>query len=172
MQFPSRNLDIYMVDMERVEVLEGPQGTLFGGGAEAGALRYITNKPKLNVYEGNAEASYGLTEGGSANYSANFTINIPIVQDKIAIRAVVYDDRQGGYIDNVSSTFTRSNNDLGNGLLGISPTNGICPNGLPPGASGCTIANAPQGNNYGRRRKGFQSHNLYRRTLLYFSRDQ
>ena len=63
-QFPARNLDIYMVDMERIEVLEGPQGTLFGGGAEAGAIRYITNKPKLDVTEGNAEASYGVTAGG------------------------------------------------------------------------------------------------------------
>ncbi len=56
MQFPARNLDVYMVDMERIEVLEGPQGTLFGGGAQAGAIRYITNKPKLDVTEGNAEA--------------------------------------------------------------------------------------------------------------------
>jgi len=46
-QFPGRNLDIYMADMQRIEVLEGPQGTLFGGGAEAGAIRYITNKPNL-----------------------------------------------------------------------------------------------------------------------------
>ena len=61
MQFPARNLDVYMVDMERIEVLEGPQGTLFGGGAEAGVIRYITNKPKLDVTEGNAEASYGIT---------------------------------------------------------------------------------------------------------------
>src|SRR6202522_777858 len=53
MQFPARNNDVYMVDMERVEVLEGPQGTLFGGGAQAGAIRYITNKPKLDVTEGN-----------------------------------------------------------------------------------------------------------------------
>ncbi len=52
MQFPNRNNDVYMVDMERVEVLEGPQGTLFGGGAQAGAIRYITNKPKLDVTEG------------------------------------------------------------------------------------------------------------------------
>ncbi|TLZ06251.1 MAG: TonB-dependent receptor, partial [Gammaproteobacteria bacterium] len=45
--FPARNLDVYMVDMERIEILEGPQGTLSGGGAEAGALRYITRKPRL-----------------------------------------------------------------------------------------------------------------------------
>ena len=54
----TRTFDVYMVDMERIEVLEGPQGTLFGGGAEAGAVRYITNKPKLNKTEGNVEASY------------------------------------------------------------------------------------------------------------------
>ena len=52
MQFPARNVDIYMVDMKRIEVLEGPQGTLFGGGAEAGALRYITNKPDANAVHG------------------------------------------------------------------------------------------------------------------------
>ena len=45
-QLPSRNLDVYTADLERVEVLEGPQGTLFGAGAQAGAVRYITNKPK------------------------------------------------------------------------------------------------------------------------------
>jgi iron complex outermembrane receptor protein len=64
LQFPARNLDVYMVDMERIEVLEGPQGTLFGGGAEAGAIRYITNKPKLDTTEGNVNASYGWTAGG------------------------------------------------------------------------------------------------------------
>jgi len=158
MQFPARNVDVYFVDMERVEVDEGPQGTLFGGGAEAGALRYITNKPRMNVYEGNAEASYGLTEGGAQNYSANFTINVPIVKDKVAIRAVVYDDHQGGYIDNVGSTFTRSNSDLGNGLLGVAPTNGVCTrasggNGLAASLNSngtyndCALGNAPQANN-------------------------
>src|SRR6202789_93987 len=100
MQFPSRNLDVYMVDMERLEVLEGPQGTLFGGGAEAGAIRYITNKPKLNVTEGNAEASYGTTAHGGNNSSANATINLPLIEDTLAVRAVIYDDQRGGYIDN------------------------------------------------------------------------
>ena len=50
-------------------MLEGPQGTLFGGGAEAGVVRYITNKPKLNVTEGSADAGYGLTSHGDPNSS-------------------------------------------------------------------------------------------------------
>ena len=106
--FPGRNLDVYMVDMERVEVLEGPQGTLFGGGAEAGAVRYITNKPKLNVTEGRAEASYGTTAHGDPNTSVTGVLNLPLIKDKLAARLVVYNDRRGGYIDNVPSTFTRN----------------------------------------------------------------
>jgi iron complex outermembrane receptor protein len=147
MQFPTHNADIYLVDMERVEVLEGPQGTLFGGGAQAGAVRYITNKPKLNLFEGSAEASYGFTEGGGENSSANFTINLPLVQDKLAARLVIYDDHQGGYIDNVPSTFTRSNQDPGNFYLGIPAVGGVCPNHLPAGPAGCTIPNGQVYNN-------------------------
>ena len=149
MQFPGRNVDIYVADMSRIEVLEGPQGTLFGGGAEAGALRYITNKPKLNVTEGNVQASYGYTEHGGANSSIVAVLNVPVMEDKFAIRGVVYDDRQGGYITNVASTFTRSNND-NNSYFGITPTGGVCPNGLPAGkqTGGCTLPGAAQANNY------------------------
>ncbi len=119
MTFPARNVDVYMVDMERVEVLEGPQGTLFGGGAEAGAVRYITNKPKLNVTEGNAEVSYGITAHGDPNSSASGVLNLPLIKDTLAIRAVVYNDRRGGYIDNVPSTFTRKPTDLGIASYGL-----------------------------------------------------
>src|SRR6202171_6197488 len=108
--FPGRNLDVYMVDMERIEVLEGPQGTLFGGGAEAGAIRYITNKPKLNVTEGRAEGGYGITAHGDPNTSANVVLNLPLIDDTLAIRGVIYSDRRGGYIDNVPTTFTRNPN--------------------------------------------------------------
>ena len=118
LQFPSRNPEVYMVDLERVEVLEGPQGTLFGGGAEAGVVRYITNKPKLNVMEGHAEASYGVTAHGDPNSSANATINLPIIADKFAVRATIYNDRRGGYIDNVPSTFTRKPTDNGPAAYG------------------------------------------------------
>src|ERR1700676_2803855 len=60
-QLPNRNLDIYAADLDRIEVLEGPQGTLFGAGAQAGTVRYITNKPKLNVTEGSVDAGYATT---------------------------------------------------------------------------------------------------------------
>ncbi|HTL19312.1 MAG TPA: TonB-dependent receptor plug domain-containing protein, partial [Steroidobacteraceae bacterium] len=107
MTFPSRNVDVYMADLARIEVLEGPQGTLFGGGAQAGAVRYITTKPKLNVTEGNVEASYGTTAGGDDNSSGVAVLNLPLIQDTLAVRGVIYTDRRGGYIDNVPSTFTR-----------------------------------------------------------------
>ena len=104
MQFPARNNDVYMIDMERVEVLEGPQGTLFGGGAQAGAIRYITNKPKIDVTEGEANASYGITAGGNPNSSANATINLPVIPDLLAVRASIFTDNRGGYISNVPGT--------------------------------------------------------------------
>jgi iron complex outermembrane recepter protein len=116
MQFPARNLDVYMVDMERVEVLEGPQGTLFGGGAEAGAVRYITNKPNLDKFSGSAEASTGVTDGGSPNNSANAMLNLPIIPGTLAVRGVIYDEHQGGYIDNVPSTYTRLPTDGGGAM--------------------------------------------------------
>jgi len=113
MAFPARNVDVYMADMERIEVLEGPQGTLFGGGAEAGAIRYITNKPKLNVTEGNAEASYSTTAHGDPNTAITAVLNLPLIEDTLAVRAVIYNDRRGGYIDNVPSQFTRFPTDPG-----------------------------------------------------------
>ena len=108
--FPGHNLDVYMIDMERIEVLEGPQGTLFGGGAEAGALRYITNKPKLDVTEGYAEGGYGTTAHGDPNTSASLVLNLPLIDDHLAVRGVFYNDRRGGYIDNVPTNFTRNPN--------------------------------------------------------------
>jgi iron complex outermembrane receptor protein len=133
-QFPGRNLDINAVDMERIEVLEGPQGTLFGGGAEAGAIRYITNKPKLDKTEGSADASYGVTAGGDPNNSLNAVLNLPLIQDTFAIRGVIYSDHRGGYIDNVPSNLTRDNTDNSTFRLGVPAVGGVCPNGLPAGA--------------------------------------
>jgi iron complex outermembrane recepter protein len=112
-QLPSRNLDVYAADLERIEILEGPQGVTFGAGAEAGAVRYITNKPKLNVTEGSLEAGYGVTAHGDPNSDLTAVLNVPLIADTLAVRAVIYNDRRGGYIDNVPGTFTRKDTDLG-----------------------------------------------------------
>ena len=112
-QVPGRNLDVYAADLERIEVLEGPQGTLFGAGAQAGVLRYITNKPKLDVTEGSADAGYAYTSHGDPSSNATGVINVPLIDGTLAARAVIYSDSRGGYINNVPGTFTRSSTDGG-----------------------------------------------------------
>ncbi len=112
-QLPNRNLDVYAADLNRIEVLEGPQGTLFGAGAEAGVIRYITNEPKLDKTEGSADAGYGVTAHGDPNTNLTAVLNLPLIADTMAVRAVIYNDSRGGYIDNVPATFTRQNTDIG-----------------------------------------------------------
>ncbi len=93
--------NLRVVDIERVEVLRGPQGTLFGSGSLAGAIRYITNKPDLSQFSGSAEITGADTETGAASYSANMVINAPIIQDKLGIRLAAYDYDDGGWIDDL-----------------------------------------------------------------------
>jgi outer membrane receptor protein involved in Fe transport len=112
-QVPGRNLDIYAVDLQQVEVLEGPQGTLFGSGAEAGVLRYITNKPDLSKFGGNIDIGGAGTVHGAASGNIDGTINIPIIKDELALRITGYDDKRGGYIDNIPGTFKRQSTDIG-----------------------------------------------------------
>jgi iron complex outermembrane recepter protein len=112
-QLPGRNLDIYAADLERIEVLEGPQGTLYGAGAQAGAVRYITNKPKLNATEAGFNASDSTTAHGDPSSSLEAYLNVPLIADTVALRAVIYDDARGGYIHNVPGTFARSGTDIG-----------------------------------------------------------
>ncbi len=136
-QLPGRNLDIYAADLERIEVLEGPQGTLFGAGAEAGVVRYITNKPKLDKTEASAIASYGTTAHGDNNSSITAVLNLPVIAEKLAVRAVIYNDSRGGYIDNVPGTFTRKASDLGIYYAGYPTGCGAAPVGpcqVPPGS--------------------------------------
>src|SRR5213082_1707967 len=149
-QVPGRNLDIYAADLERIEILEGPQGTLFGAGAQAGVIRYITNKPKLNVTEASFSGGYGVTAGGDPNSDITAVFNLPLITDTLAVRGVVYDDRRGGYINNVAGTFTRdAARDLSinyaNFATGCSsgvPVGGVCTApgatvtafGVPPGS--------------------------------------
>ncbi len=105
--FGGRNLDVYAADIERVELLSGPQGTLFGASSQSGNLRLITNKPRTDAFEAGFNAKYGNTHGGDDSASADAYVNIPL-SDRLALRAVVYSDNQGGWVDNVPATFTPS----------------------------------------------------------------
>jgi len=102
---PGRNLDVYAVDLQRVEVLAGPQGTLFGASAMGGAVRYITNKPDLKEFRSGFNGSYSMTKGGAPSAAGDAFINIPLIEGKLAARLVIYNDQQGGYIDNVAGTY-------------------------------------------------------------------
>lgn len=102
---PGRNLDVYAADIERVEVLSGPQGTLFGASSQAGTVRMITNKPSLSGFDAGFKASTAFTEGGDASNSVEAMINLPVT-DKLAVRGVFYNDTQGGFIDNVGGTLS------------------------------------------------------------------
>jgi outer membrane receptor protein involved in Fe transport len=146
-QLPNRNLDVYAADLQRIEVLEGPQGTLFGAGAQAGVIRYITNKPQLDVTSGSIESGYGTTAHGDDNSDVTAVLNLPVITGHMALRGVIYDARRGGYIDNVPATFARENTDIGIHYAGYAAVNGQCPDGkpnagycVPPGSP--TVSNA------------------------------
>ncbi len=96
-----RNLDLYITDIERIEVLPGPQGTLFGASSMAGTVRIITNKANYSDFEAGFKASYATTSGGDPSNSVEAYINIPVIDDRFAIRGAFYNAVEGGYIDNV-----------------------------------------------------------------------
>ncbi|WP_448564949.1 TonB-dependent receptor [Thalassotalea ganghwensis] len=97
-----RNLDIYATDIERVEVLPGPQGTLFGASSQAGTVRLISKKPEHYGFEAGFDINTGFTKGGDISNAVEGYINLPLT-DELAFRVAAYSDHQGGWIDNVES---------------------------------------------------------------------
>jgi len=84
-------IDVRPVDIERIEVLRGPQGTAYGSASLGGALRIIPNRPQLGAFTGNVSANYSSTSGrGGDNSMLQGTLNLPVVEDKFALRAVGY----------------------------------------------------------------------------------
>jgi outer membrane receptor protein involved in Fe transport len=105
--FGARNLDVYAADLERIEVLSGPQGTLFGASSQSGNMRLITNKPQLDEMSGSIDVGMSSTHGGDTSNKVEAMINIPLT-DRAAVRFVGFADKQGGWIDNTAGTFTPS----------------------------------------------------------------
>ena len=99
-----QNPDLKVIDLERVEVLRGPQGTLYGAGSMSGTIRYITAKPDTGRSFGTAELTGSTTDrSGDLSGSARGMINLPLVTDKLALRATAYYAHDAGWIDNVGA---------------------------------------------------------------------
>ncbi|KAA1188405.1 TonB-dependent receptor [Pseudohalioglobus sediminis] len=99
------NLDVHVYDVERIEVLMGPQGTLYGAASQAGNLRIITNKPSTDGFEAGFDLSAETISDGDNGYMAEGFVNMPL-GDSAALRLTAWWDDDGGYIDAVPDTIT------------------------------------------------------------------
>ena len=106
--------DLHLYDIERIEVLNGPQGTTFGAGAMAGALRFITNKPDPTAFSAGVDVAGGKIDGGTHNATFEGFINIPLIADWTAIRISAFNDYHGGFINNLNTTRTWVNGVVSN----------------------------------------------------------
>jgi outer membrane receptor protein involved in Fe transport len=98
----SLGLDAGLFDLDRIEVLRGPQGTLYGASSMGGVLKYVTRQPSLAGFEGAAQGGLSFTSHGGANYNGAAALSGPIVSDTLGVRASAYYSRDGGYIDNLA----------------------------------------------------------------------
>ena len=94
-------IDPNLYDVARVEVLRGPQGTLYGSGSMGGTIKVITNEPKLGAFEGSVQGTGSYTDGGGGNGGGNLMLNIP-VGEMFAVRLVLSDLYRSGWIDNIA----------------------------------------------------------------------
>jgi outer membrane receptor protein involved in Fe transport len=95
-------LDVGLFDVDRVEVLRGPQGTLYGAGAMGGLIKYVSKTPQTQAFGADAQAGVSDTNGGGINYNGAVDLNVPLVTDKAAVRVSGFYSRDGGYIDNTT----------------------------------------------------------------------
>jgi iron complex outermembrane recepter protein len=94
------NADPKIVDVQQVEILRGPQGTLFGAGSLSGVVRYISNKPDLENFSGSVQTTGSSTDGGGTSEAVTGVLNAPLVEGRLAARLVGYYDNDAGWVDN------------------------------------------------------------------------
>jgi outer membrane receptor protein involved in Fe transport len=99
--YPNNEPDLRLYDVERIEVLRGPQGTLYGAGSMGGTIRILTAKPRLDAFEGSARGLVSTTRHGGESIALNAMANIPLATGKAAVRAVGYYRNEAGFVDNV-----------------------------------------------------------------------
>jgi outer membrane receptor protein involved in Fe transport len=113
-----RNPDPRLIDIERIEALRGPQGSLYGASSQSGTLRVITNKPDPTQFDAYVEGEVSSIDQGGTGYDLNGMVNIPLVQDRLALRLVGFTSEDAGYIDNILSVSPA----VQAGLVGTNPT--------------------------------------------------
>ncbi len=94
-----KNAPIKLVDLQRVEVLNGPQGTLYGANSMAGTIKFIPRKPDTGAFDAYADSDFSDTKNGGFNYSLTAVINVPVVKDRLALRLVGWRTDNNGWID-------------------------------------------------------------------------
>ncbi|HEY3888220.1 MAG TPA: TonB-dependent receptor [Caulobacteraceae bacterium] len=113
--FPKVTPNLPTFDINRVEVLEGPQGTLFGSGSLGGAIRVISNKPDSTRFQAETEDTVESVDGGGIGYNFNAMVNVPLIQDRLALRVVGYYDQEPGWVDNTARKETDVNRAISEG---------------------------------------------------------
>jgi outer membrane receptor protein involved in Fe transport len=98
-----RALDVGLFDIDRIEVLRGPQGTLYGASSMGGVLKYVTRAPSLTAFGGSARLGLADTESGAMSYTVAGTLNAPLARDRAGLQASGYYSRVGGYADNIAT---------------------------------------------------------------------
>ena len=98
--------DLHLYDIERIEVLNGPQGTTYGASSMSGAIRYITHKPDVTAFSAGVDFDGGKIQGGQQNWTYEGFLNAPIIPGKLALRISAYSDSHGGFITNRLTTRT------------------------------------------------------------------
>jgi outer membrane receptor protein involved in Fe transport len=114
MSYNGAQPDLHLYDIERIEILNGPQGTTFGAGSMAGAIRYITNKPDVHDFSAGVDFDGGQIQNAQQNWSFQGFVNIPIIDGVLAFRASAFSDSHGGFINNQLVTRTWVNQSVSN----------------------------------------------------------
>ena len=140
-------IDPDLYDLNRVEILRGPQGTLFGSGSMGGTVRLISNQPNLSQFQSTARSVLSGTDGGGFNHKDSLMVNLPLVDDRLALRVAATENYTSGWIDRI--------------VAGSFPLAG----GIPVGTVRGNVKNAPIEKQY----PGSNAYQIYatRVTLLW-----
>src|SRR6202012_450799 len=120
-------IDPNLYDVSRVEVLRGPQGTLYGSGSMGGTVKIVTNQPKLNDWEGSVQGTLSDTQGGSGNGGGSFVLNIPL-GEQLALRLVGTDTYRSGWIARVVVNPSPADNGAVRGNVLAAPVQSVTTN--------------------------------------------